>query len=284
MDREAAAAVADRSPAVPEPPGPAPWDGSSAAPGRVPGGRSPYRSDREEAELAPPWEFRGNDLSRILALSDGVFGFALTLLVLTVSLPSLTSVAPRPPLFEELATLQPALIAFALGILIIAGYWRTHVLLFTYFTGWDRILVQANLLFLGLIALQPFLITVVTEYSDSRAAVDLFALVSTVAGLSLSGIWRYGTDRHRLVDARLDIAHIRYVQTSTLLTPAVFLLSIAVSFVSVPFAMYCWGGVFVVSYVARRRANGPRTPDATGRAPPAPPPHKDKSPERPFPP
>lgn len=96
------------------------------------------QSDREAAELAPPWEFRGNDLARILALSDGVFGFALTLLVLTVSLPSLASSAPRPPLSTELTSLEPALLTFALGVLIIAGYWRTHVLLFTYFTRWDR--------------------------------------------------------------------------------------------------------------------------------------------------
>ncbi|MHB8351805.1 MAG: TMEM175 family protein [Thermoplasmata archaeon] len=76
-----------------------------------------------------------------MALSVGVFGLALTLRVLTVSLPSLTSSAPRPPLASELSRLEPALLTFALGGLIMAGDWRTLVLLFTYLTRWDRTLV-----------------------------------------------------------------------------------------------------------------------------------------------
>ncbi|MGI0054052.1 MAG: TMEM175 family protein, partial [Thermoplasmata archaeon] len=230
----------------------------------------PTGSDSEAAELAPPWEFRGTDLGRILALSDGVFGFALTLLVLTVSLPSLTSSAARPPLLSELASLETALLTYALGVVIIAGYWRTHVLVFTYLRRWDRTLIQANLLFLGMIALQPFLITMISEYSSSRAAVLLFCLVSIVTGLALAALWRYASSQHRLVAAGLDSEHIRYVQVSTLLAPAVFAISAAVSFVNVSIAIYCWAGVFLVTFVARRRAFAVRRPPAVlGEAAPA---------------
>lgn len=101
--------------------------------------------------------------------------------------------------------------------------------------------------------------------------------MSIVTALSLAGIWRYGTRDHRLVDARLDAAHIRYVQTSTLLTPAVFVVSVAVAFVSVSFAMYCWVGVFLVGYLARRKATGARVrPTMSHPEPPPGPPQNDK--------
>ncbi|MHB8351806.1 MAG: hypothetical protein ACYDFT_03815 [Thermoplasmata archaeon] len=93
---------------------------------------------------------------------------------------------------------------------------------------------------------------------------DLYGLMSILTALALAHMWLYGTHHHRLVDARLDTAHIRYVPSIMLLTPAVFLISVVVSFVSVPFAMYCWDGVFIVGYVARRKATGPRPPPRWG--------------------
>ncbi len=38
-------------------------------------------------KLSPPWVAQGRDLSRLLALSDGIFAFAMTLLVLGLALP-----------------------------------------------------------------------------------------------------------------------------------------------------------------------------------------------------
>ena len=69
----------------------------------------------------------GADLGRVLALSDGVFAIALTVLVLEIALPAATT---EDTLGRALRDLGPKYFAYVLSFLTIGTSWFLHRLLF----------------------------------------------------------------------------------------------------------------------------------------------------------
>jgi uncharacterized membrane protein len=86
---------------------------------------------REDDETA-------SDLGRVLALSDGVFAIALTVLVLEIALPRGTT---RGTLGRNLADLGPRYQAYALSFLTIGMYWFIQRLSFRRLVRTDTTLV-----------------------------------------------------------------------------------------------------------------------------------------------
>ena len=74
----------------------------------------PRQEDDEAAE---------EGIGRILALSDGVFAIAITLLILEIAVPATTSDAG---LSKALLGLWPRYLAYVLSFVVIARFWTAH--------------------------------------------------------------------------------------------------------------------------------------------------------------
>jgi hypothetical protein len=59
-------------------------------------------------------------------------------------------------------------------------------------------------------------------------------------------LWRYATYGHRLVDKNIDPKLVGYYRFRGLFTPILFVLSIAVSFVSLAGAEFVWVGMALI--------------------------------------
>jgi uncharacterized membrane protein len=211
-------------------------------------------------------ESRGEDMGRILALTDGVFAFALTLLVLTLTVPSV-------PLKVAGVSLPPAVVSGNLGhalwmdygafagyvfvFVMIAYWWLAHHRLFRYIVRYDDVLVSLNLLLLLEVAVMPFVLKVFVSYDETQVAVILFSLIQISAALTIGAIWRYASRNHRLIPSEVPDWILRYFGARTLITPAVFAVSIAVSFVNVTAAEFLWVSVFAARWLAGYSATHP---------------------------
>ena len=222
------------------------------------------------SELRPGQEPPGGDLGRIISLTDGVFAFALTLLVLSLAVPVLNGSLPAAQLSGQLwAALRSdygAFLGYVFVFVMIAIWWIIHHRLFRYILRYDDLLVTMNLGLLLEIAVMPFVLKVYVSYSDTTVAVILFALIEVATGLTLALIWWYATHGHRLVAKNLPESVIRYFRYRTLFSPVVFTISIAVAFVSVTAAEICWLGVFVSARLSLYSQKRPGDPDS--RSPP----------------
>jgi uncharacterized membrane protein len=221
--------------------------------------------------LDPPWSFRGRDLSRILALSDGVFAFAMTLLVLGLVLPIGTTGGGVPAYFRT-PKFQSALFAYIVTFFVIGLWWQAHHLVFGYIRRYDRVLVRANSVFLVTIAILPFATIVLDAAQSNPVGIGFFAVNQVAAGLSLAGLWWYVAGRGKLVDDRVPGEWRDYLSRITLFTPVVFALSIPVAFWNVTAAELVWLGAFVIPIAYRQRA---RTGPGASRSSPTPPPTGD---------
>ncbi|MGP8076521.1 MAG: TMEM175 family protein [Thermoplasmata archaeon] len=212
------------------------------------------REGREKhAAVRPGHEVPGEDLGRIISLTDGVFAFALTLLVLGLTVPSFaTTGLSNGQVSRHLGNLLqadwPSFLGYVFAFVMIAVWWTYHHRTFRYIERYDTILMWLNMAVLLEIAVMPFVLQVYTSYSSTQVAVILFAVMQAVTGLTLNVLWRYASSGHRLVDPKLEPAEIRYFANWGLVTPVVFVLSIGVSFLSVDAAEAMW----ILSIVLRR--------------------------------
>ena len=137
---------------------------------------------------------------RVEAFSDGVFAIAITLLILTIGIPS-----GHGPLGHELLRLWPSYAAYAVSFLTIGIMWVNHHTLFRHFERVDRPLLLLNILLLMLIAVVPFPTRVAADFvrsgGDRRAAALLYGSTMTITAVLFIALWLYGSRRLLAADS-----------------------------------------------------------------------------------
>ncbi len=101
---------------------------------------------------APP---AGLPVNRIEALSDGVFAIAMTLLVLELHVPDVSS-AETGPLAAALLAMWPKFVSFGLGFVLLGSLWVGQHYQFHYVRRTDRPLLWLHLALLLVCSLVPF--------------------------------------------------------------------------------------------------------------------------------
>ncbi len=180
------------------------------------------------------------DRDRIVNLSDGIFAIALTLLVLDIRVPNIPENLVATELPAALLSLWPKYLSYFLSFVAIAVFWSIHHSIFRPIRSYDRVLLYLNFLFLMFVAFVPFPTSLLGEYGDHRLPVAIYAAALAVGRLLLTAIHWYSTSNDRLVDEVQDPATVRFFVIRGLTIPAIFLLSIGLSFLSVQAAIYSW--------------------------------------------
>jgi uncharacterized membrane protein len=224
----------------------------SESPGS-PEDRSPGATWRTHHYRRLDTRIAGEDLGRIVSLSDGVFAFALTLLVLSLTVPiSKTGHYTNGQLGAALNQDYGTFLAYGFAFVMIALWWVVHNRTYQYIAKFDSTLVWLNMAMLAQIAVMPFVLDVYAQYgfgSGSQPALQyavvLFAAVQISLGLTTTGMWEYA--RHaKLTKPDVSTSVSNYFTRRGLLTSLVFGISIGVSFYSVTYAQLTWIGIFFV--------------------------------------
>lgn len=190
----------------------------------------------------------GEDLGRILALSDGVFAFAMTLLVLSLTVPVLpgSGAGQSIPLWSTLRGDWPVFLGYAFAFVMIAVWWVAHNRTFQYIARYNSTLVWINMGILIEVAVMPFILGVFVHYSDTQTGVALFAASQVALGLTTTALWDYSRWA-KLLKPDVPPAAAKFYSRRGYLSAAVFAGSIGISFVSVAWAEYSWVLTFVVT-------------------------------------
>jgi uncharacterized membrane protein len=190
---------------------------------------------------------RRSGFERTVAFSDGVFAIAITLIVLSIDVPDLSSGAD---LGAALRDLGPNFLAYFIGFAVIGLFWINHHRFFEQLERFDFRLLWLNLLFLSLVCLLPFTTDVLGTYDRESVAVALYALNVGAASL-VDALMTAFALRNRL--ARADVQRAwRFVMVMNLIPPAIFLGSIPIAYLDPHLAMWSWLLLAIVPRLLRR--------------------------------
>jgi uncharacterized membrane protein len=164
---------------------------------------------------------------RIEALADGIFAIAMTLLVLTLTLPDATQT--KLNLSQLLADQWPKFFNYALSFLLLAVFWMVHHQQFHVIRRTDRGHIWINIGILMFVALMPFSTDVTGSYSHETLAEILFSANLLILGLLFLLNWWYACRNHRLVDPDLSRETIISGIRRNCVTPVVAAISMVLS-------------------------------------------------------
>ena len=126
--------------------------------------------------------------ARLEAFSDGVFGFAITLLVLGVEVPSLRTVTDaelRVALLQALSQLVPYVTSFAtIGII-----WLNHHAMFDSVERVEHRTLMLNLLLLLVVTFIPYPTAVLSRYGALPSSTFLYGCTLTALSFAYSLLW-----------------------------------------------------------------------------------------------
>ncbi len=212
--------------------------------------RPPKRSGDEEISEGEPGQ-QAYGLGRILALSDGVFAFSLTLLVVSLSVPTATS---NSALATKLLDQAPAYFSYVISFVAVASIWYGHHESFKYIRRYDGRLIALNFGSLLLIAFLPFPTAVLGRNQQEPLAAILYALTLAVSNLFFAATWWHASHGRRLVRSDLSPQIVRLRFYRTVGGALVFLLTIPIALWRPIAAEVVWSVFLVAIFVVLRGA------------------------------
>jgi len=192
----------------------------------------------------------GLGTGRIMALADGVFAIVLTLLVLDLRAPAATSNAQ---LAKQLRELLPSLLAFVISFAIVGIFWYGHHMESHWIRRSDRVHLGITLALLLTICFVPFSAALLGRNQGLPLAASIYGGNLCVAGVVRYAHWVYATRGGRLVDAAIDPELVRHVRRVFLLVILLYLVAIAIAWLSTLVAIACFATIPVLYVIPARQ-------------------------------
>jgi uncharacterized membrane protein len=134
---------------------------------------------------------QGRNIDRLAALSDGIFAFAMTLLVLDLRLPVAAQVHGERELLAALAALGPQWITYAMSFLTLGIFWAGQQTQLNHLAEGTRDLTWIHLGFLFAVTALPLSTRLLAEFITYRVALGIYWLNILVLGAMLYWSWMY---------------------------------------------------------------------------------------------
>lgn len=195
--------------------------------------------------------------SRLESLSDGIFAFAMTLLVISLAVPVIPK-RDAPDLLPMLISgMFSEFLIFAIAFFILAGYWLSHHRILRSIEYVDDHLIWINILLLFFIVLIPFTTSISGDYDNVLEAVLLFHINLLCASALLTLVWLYIREHYEELtideEPKLGLNRIESAgKFRALAIPAVTILAIGVSFIDPAKSMWCYLLIPVIMVIAGR--------------------------------
>ena len=201
----------------------------------------------------------GLSKERVELLTDGIFAVVMTLLVLEISVPRISShnaigsAAAGTELLSGLFDLWPKILSFGISFIILAIYWLAHHRQFYYIKHVNRTLIWINFMFLMATCLLPFSSSLLGEYRQQQISIFVFGANSIIIASLLSIQWWYLISHNsRLVDENLDPIIKTTSLRRLLFGIMVYLIAIGISFVYIELSFFVFAMILISAFMPNK--------------------------------
>jgi uncharacterized membrane protein len=197
--------------------------------------------------------FAGGDVGRIEALSDGIFAFAATVLMLDFRSPEPADVHSEAELLGALIASSHRLMPWLLSLLTLGIFWVAQQTQLSRLARSNRHLTWLQLTFLAIVTVLPFTTRLLADFFTYRVAFLIYWANLAMLGVAVYVAWAYA-ERAKLIrdepPAELSDAFRRRV----IIAQSLYAVGALVGFVNVPL------GVALIILVQLNYAIAPRLP------------------------
>lgn len=162
---------------------------------------------------------------RLIALIDGIFAFSMTLLVITIDVPSIKNVFSNQDLVNALYDLLPSIGIYILSFILLANLWILNHKYFISIKKVDNSFTWLNIFYLLFIVLFPFTTDLVGEFGGLPMSNIVFHANNLIIGILNFVIWNYAV-KNNLIDENVNKQSIFISFHKSYIFPSVALLAL----------------------------------------------------------
>jgi len=190
---------------------------------------------------------------RLEALSDGIFAFAMTLLVIGLNLPDkATMVQSNEFALHILLSLYSDFFHYVLAFLILGAFWLSQHQQFHSVRVPDKTFIWINLVTLMFVALLPFSTSFSGDFPGASMGAIVFEVNLFAIGMGMTCQWWYATTGCRLAESTLKPAYVRRVLIGNLVVPTISVIGILVALTGSLWSSALYMTLPVVEYLIDR--------------------------------
>jgi uncharacterized membrane protein len=177
------------------------------------------------------------ETGRVEAFSDGVFGIAMTLLVLDIKVPRASELVGPATLHRMLVHEWPVFVAYVMSFGTVLVMWTNHHKLFRLIRRSNHTFLMINGLLLMFVTLVPFPTALLAEHIAQPGAATAAAVYSgtfIMIAVLFNLLWHYAAHEGRLLVHGHDPAAAASITRQYRFGPLLYLAAFLLAFVSVP--------------------------------------------------
>jgi uncharacterized membrane protein len=188
--------------------------------------------------------------NRMESLTDGIFAFAMTLLVTSMILPG-DAVASQSS-GSALLSLLPDFYHYIIAFFVLAAFWMAHHEQFSRVHHIDHNFLYINIIGLFFVTLVPFSTSFIGDYDADVIATCLFEFNLMILGLIFTLQWLYAARKHRLISPDYPESGIRRRLYHGMIIPVISLAGIVITVTGFDSSTMIYMTSPLVSYVVDR--------------------------------
>ena len=193
---------------------------------------------------------------RVEALADGIFATVMTILVLSLVVPTVTGMNSTATLQSDLARFLPDLFAYVITFIFLGVLWIGHQSSLSHITKFDLRIVWLNILLLMGVGLIPFTTALLGRYPLQPIADVFYGINGVGVTIVYNVLWFDSRSRH-MTHEEPDRSVTLYRNRTLLVGPVVYSLATILAYVSpyISLALYASVTVFYIGFGGRHSHN-----------------------------
>jgi len=177
--------------------------------------------------------------NRLENFSDGVFAFAVTLLILNVHIPDRDRKdLSNHGLNHVLMGIIPHVATFAFSFLVISVFWVAHHRIFSFVRVLDSTLLWLNIFYLLFIAMIPLAAAVIAEYPFLPTSILFYTITLLIIAFMNFVLLEYTLRNKTLKHEALTRDVYKSAQRTAIVGPICYIIAAAASFVNVYISLF----------------------------------------------
>ena len=168
--------------------------------------------------------------NRIETLVDGIFAIAMTLLILSLAVPEISSPLSNAVINNVLSSLYPKFFVFVLSFILLAVFWSLHHRAFHYIKKANNIFLWLNIIWLLFIVMVPFSQTFIGKYGGFTTSELIYTLNLMGIAIFMTLIWYYAVKK-QLISKNISKKRLSKMSRDFLVFVFVAFLAVIMAFI-----------------------------------------------------